>query len=84
MYSDETHTAIRSSGIYYPVYLSLGNIDESVRKKDYGRMLVGFLPLVFGGNVRKTQTVAYQNMTRRFKQEALAILTQPLRDVANT
>lgn len=83
LYSDVTHTAIRSSGIYYPIYLSIANIHESVRKKDYGRVLVGYLPQVFA-TTAKLATQSFRTMVRNLKHEALRILTEPLRRVETT
>ena len=77
LYSDETQAMNFGSKKFYPIYLSLGNINKSTRRKADAWILAGYLPVLTGSEAEKKRWTQ-QNMKGQILHKCLGMFLESL------
>jgi hypothetical protein len=80
LYSDATTCDVLGKSSEHPIYLTLGNINNSCRNKPDAKILLGYLPILKAKDISQKRSKSFQLAKHALYQYALDILTRPLLD----
>ena len=78
LYSDATTCDVLGKTSRHPIFLTLGNIPQKYRNKQYAKSIIGFLPILAAGNQTERKSDAFRMEVRQTFHKCLDIILKPI------
>lgn len=78
LYSDATTCDVLGKTSRHPIFLTLGNIPQKYRNKQYAKSIIGFLPILKAKNQTEQQSDLFRTEIRQTFHKCLDIIFKPI------
>ena len=78
LYSDATICDVLGKTSQHPIFLTLGNIPQKYRNKQYAKSIIGFLPILKAKNKTECNSDVFRIKIKQTFHKCLDIILDPL------